>query len=51
MTALKQYLGDSVYADVENGIPTNPNNTIYMEPEIVAALNNYIEWVKETRND
>lgn len=56
MTALKQYLGDSVYADIENGmvklttengLPNDPSNVIYMEPSIVVALNNYILWVKK----
>jgi hypothetical protein len=56
MTSLKQYLGDSVYADIEhgmvkltteNGLPSDPSNTILLEPEIVVALNRYILWVKE----
>lgn len=49
----KQYLGDSVYADfdgrgitltTENGY--GPSNTIYLEPEVLAALNKYVEWIK-----
>lgn len=53
MSAHKQYLGDAVYADfdgfgiiltTENGICAS--NTIYLEPEIVAALNRYVEWLK-----
>lgn len=52
-TNLKQYLGDSVYADfdgcmviltTENGY--GPSNTIALEPEVLAALNRYVEWVK-----
>mgnify|MGYP001591361240 CR=1 FL=1 len=56
MTALKQYLGDSVYADIEdgmvrltteNGVPSDPQSVIYLEPEVIVALNNYILWVKQ----
>ena len=48
----KVYLGDSVYVDIENGMlklttengyPDDPRNVIYLEPEIVAALEAYIE--------
>ena len=47
------YLGDSVYADVENGyivlttrngIPTDPSNIIYLDTDVFAAL---IEYAKE----
>lgn len=50
MSALKEYLGDSVYADftgysvvltTENGY--GPTNRIYVEPEVLAALNSYSE--------
>lgn len=43
----KVYLGDSVYAaydgagitlTTENGLPTDPSNTIYIEPEVVRSL-------------
>jgi len=46
----KVYLGDAVYADVEcgmlklttwNGLETT--NTIYLEPEVVDALQNYLK--------
>lgn len=46
----KEYLGDGVYAEVEmgmvkltteNGISTT--NTIYFEPEVVAALLSYLK--------
>lgn len=49
----KEYLGDSVYADfdgyaitltTENGL--GPSNTIVLEPDILAALNNYVERLK-----
>lgn len=50
----KTYLGDGVYADVDNagqlvlttedGI--NTTNTIYLEPEVVFAL---FEYIKELR--
>jgi hypothetical protein len=51
---LKQYLGDSVYADcdgfgitltTENG--DGPSNTIYLEPEVLNALDRYRKWLKE----
>lgn len=50
---LKQYLGDSVYADcdgygilltTENGY--GPTNSIYLEPEVYHALLRYREWLK-----
>jgi hypothetical protein len=43
----KEYLGDSVYVEnigyairltTENGLPTDPSNEIFVEPEVVAAL-------------
>ena len=49
----KDYLGDSVYADfdgytivltTDNGL--GPSNTIYLEPEVLAALNRYVERIK-----
>lgn len=44
----KVYLGDSVYAvfdgygvwlTTENGLPTDPSNRIYIEPDVLEALN------------
>jgi hypothetical protein len=52
-TKLKQYLGDSVYVDcdgdgiiltTENG--QAPSNTIYLEPEVLAALDRYRKWLE-----
>lgn len=53
----KTYLGDSVYADVnqygeivlttENGSPGDPSNEIYLEPEVYRALVHYAARVKE----
>lgn len=49
----KDYLGDSVYADwdgfsvtltTENG--EGPSNTIILEPDVLAALNRYVERMK-----
>ena len=51
----KEYLGDSVYVDIldgdmvvlttENG--GEPSNTIYLEPEVRAALDDYIDrWLE-----
>lgn len=57
MSKFKTYLGDSVYADfdgfgviliTENGI--DASNTIYLEPEIVNALNRYVAWLKTNPN-
>lgn len=51
---MKEYLGDSVYADftdgmikltTENGLPNDPSNAIYLEPQIVRALIGYAERV------
>jgi len=40
----KIYLGDGVYAQLENGMmkltTTTPDNTIYLEPEVLDALIN-----------
>lgn len=47
----KQYLGDSVYVDIrngmlilttENGYPDDPSNAIFLEPEVYAALTRYV---------
>jgi hypothetical protein len=45
----KVYLGDSVYAAVEDGMVRlttengfGPTNTIYLEPEVVVALLEYL---------
>lgn len=52
MSGLKSYLGDSVYADfdgfgitltTENG--HGPSNEIYIEPQILKALNEYYQRV------
>ena len=52
MSNEKSYLGDSVYADIddfgglvlttENGYPDDPRNTRYLEPAVILALQNYI---------
>lgn len=54
MPDFKQYLGDSVYASVEKGMiclttenGAEPSNTIYLEPEVYAALLRWVQWVKE----
>ena len=51
MPLAKDYLGDSVYAQIneygqivlttENGLPTDPSNIIYLEPEVYEALVRY----------
>lgn len=53
-TGKKVYLGDSVYATwldedgrlsltTENGLPTDPSNTIIIEPEVAEALIVFLE--------
>lgn len=51
----KRYLGDSVYATfdgyhvvltTENGLHSDPSNTIALEPQVLDALNQYTEHVK-----
>lgn len=48
----KQYIGDSVYAKfdggvleltTENGLPTDPSNTIILEREVFESLVKYVE--------
>ena len=56
MADKKVYLGDSVYVDfldgymicltTENGM--GPSNTIYLEPEVMEALVQYVENLKKT---
>lgn len=47
----KTYLGDSVYVDIEdgmvilttdNGYPDDPRNVIYLEPEVLEALMQFL---------
>jgi hypothetical protein len=52
MSEFKQYLGDGVYADYDNQqivLTTDngygPFNTIYMESEVLEALDNYRKWL------
>ena len=51
----KIYLGDSVYAEwkegqiiltTENGLPDDPSNLIYLEPEVIEALKKFWERIK-----
>lgn len=51
----KDYLGDSVYVQhdghhiiltTENGLPTDPSNSIALEPNMLAALNRYVARMK-----
>lgn len=52
---MKTYLGDSVYANydgyaitltTENGLPTDPSNTIYLEPSVCTALRNFQDQIE-----
>lgn len=52
---MKTYIGDSVYAEfdgysiiltTENGLPSDPSNTIILEPEVYHSL---IEWVNHLK--
>jgi len=51
---LKQYMGDSVYADLENGmiklttengLPDDPSNVIYLESSVFRNLKDYVVWL------
>jgi hypothetical protein len=52
----KQYLGDSVYVDLDelerivlttnNGYPDDPRNLIVLEPEVYVAL---VKWVERQK--
>ena len=53
---LKDYLGDSVYAEIENGmvklttengLPSDPSNTIYLEPAVFTGLQEYVKYVEK----
>lgn len=55
---MKEYLGDSVYAEfdgygitltTDNGL--GPSNTIFLEPEVLAALNQFASRVTESKAD
>jgi hypothetical protein len=52
----KQYLGDSVYVlfdgyglwlTTENGLPTDPSNEIFLEPEVYASLLIFVKRIEE----
>jgi len=55
MSVHKSYLGDSVYADCDGfaviltteNDDCGPSNIIYLEPEVIAALNRYVERLKQ----
>ena len=56
----KAYLGDSVYASfdgyhivltTENGLPSDPSNTIALEPAVYSALKLYVERLKDETRD
>ena len=51
----KKYLGDSVYADfdgyaivltTENGLPSDPSNTVVLEPQVMECLELYKTWLE-----
>jgi len=53
----KAYIGDGVYAEVERGMLKlttedgyGETNTIYLEPEIIAALQSYLNKTNELYN-
>jgi hypothetical protein len=58
MANTKQYLGDSVYADIENGmikLTTNngmgDSNVIFLEAVVYYALRDYVEHLIATEKD
>jgi len=55
----KQYLGDSVYADfehgsivltTENGLPSDPSNTIIINDEVWIHLEQYVQQLDSAGN-
>ena len=56
----KMYLGDSVYAELknggiwlttENGLPTDPSNKIFLEPEVLRELNDFVQSLRAKAPD
>lgn len=56
MSALRRYLGDSVYAGVDRGMvilttdnsmPNDPSNTIYLEPDVLEKLARFVADMRE----
>lgn len=52
----KQYLGDSVYAEIENGMlklttdnGRGPSNVIYLEDYVIVALGEYLQRISDGR--
>lgn len=57
-TGPKQYLGDAVYVDFEDGMLVltteyglGPTNKIYLEPEVYMALVDYVDSLKERHGE
>ena len=57
---MKTYLGDSVYAEesngklrltTENGLPTDPSNSIILEDFVIDALFNYLNQIGDQEID
>lgn len=58
MSQYKDYLGDSVYADLDNDMVVlttenglGPSNTIALEPEVLSALFRYVERINSIRKE
>lgn len=58
MNRHERYLGDSVYACVDGDVlclytknNDESENTIYLEPEVIDALNNYVEWINSITDE
>jgi hypothetical protein len=58
MTARNTYLGDGVYADLENGAivlttenGAGPSNTIVLEDEVLRALEQYVAFLRRELAD
>jgi hypothetical protein len=56
MRRTKKYIGDSVYAECDGcggitltteNIGAAPSNTIYLEPDVLMALNRLVDHLKE----
>jgi hypothetical protein len=51
----KQYIGDSVYVELEDGMlklttenGMGPSNTIHLEKQVYDSLVEYVNWLKTT---
>lgn len=60
MSKYKQYIGDSVYVDLEdgmvkltteNGFPDDPRNKIYLESGTLNSFMGWLDWLKIVKTE